>query len=449
MPRSLLIIEDEETLRKSLARLFSKDGFEVDTAGSAEAGMKLVDQNVYDVIVSDIILPKMDGIEMISRLRETLPEQIFIVITAYASLDTAIRALKAGAYDYIMKPIIHEEIKQVVKNAIAQKDLQRENLLLKRQVEEEKEFESIIGESRSIKGILDEVRKIADTKSNVLILGETGTGKELLARVIHDNSTRKNMPFVPIHCSAIPESLLESELFGHAKGAFTGAVASKKGLLEEADGSTVFLDEIGDVPLSFQVKLLRAIEEQDIRPLGSTKSKKVDLRFISATNLNLKEAVEQGRFREDLYYRINVITINLPPIRERREDVPLLLEHYLRKYSAEVGKGKKEFSPEAYSILTSYTWPGNIRELQNVVERAVLISEGPAIGPEHLPEDLRGTESSIEGSLKKELSIEEYTRSFIMKYQGVYGEQELADKLGITRKTLWQKRKKYGIKRPS
>jgi len=445
----LLIVEDEETLRKSLERLFVKQGFSVDTAGSAEAGLKLVDENSYDVIISDIILPKMDGIEMITRIREALPDQIFIVITAYASLDTAIRALKAGAYDYIMKPIIHEEIKQVVHNAVTQKDLKRQNTLLRRELDDGSNFNSIIGESRAIKDVLDEIRKVADTKSSILVLGETGTGKELLARVIHNNSSRRDMPFVPIHCSAIPENLLESELFGYSKGAFTGAMATKKGLFEEADGSTVFLDEIGDVPLSFQVKLLRALEEQDIRPLGSTKSKKVDLRFIAATNLNLKQAVESGRFREDLYYRVNVITISLPPIRERREDIPLLLAHYLSKYTTEVGKGPKEFSPDATSIMMSYRWPGNIRELQNVVERAVLISDGTVIGPEHLPEDLRGTESSLEGALQQGLSIEEYTRSFIMKYQGIYGEQELADRLGITRKTLWQKRKKMGIKKPS
>lgn len=449
MPKSLLIVEDEETLRESLGRLFSKEGFVVDTAGSAEEGLKLAEGNVYDVIISDIILPRMDGIEMLERIRDQLPEQTFIVITAYASLDTAIKALRAGAYDYIMKPIIHEEIKQVVRNAIRQKDLQRQNVLLRRQVESECGFANIIGESEALKGILGEVKKIADSRSSVLLLGETGTGKELLARVIHKNSSRRDMPFVPIHCSAIPESLLESELFGHMKGAFTGAVASKKGLLEEADGSTVFLDEIGDIPVSFQVKLLRAIEEQEIRPLGSTKTRKVDLRFIAATNSNLKEAVEQGRFREDLYYRINVITVILPPLRERREDIALLIDHYLEKYSAEVGKKIEGFSREAYSLLLGYRWPGNVRELQNVIERAVLISESPTIGPEYLPEDIRGAAESHEGAPDKELSIEEYTRSFIMKYQGDYSEQELARKLGITRKTLWQKRKKLGIQRPS
>ncbi len=449
MPSSLLIVEDEETLRESLGRLFAREGFWVNTAGSAEEGLKLAEGNDYDVIISDIILPHMDGIEMLTRVKDQRPEQIFVVITAYASLDTAIKALRAGAYDYIMKPIIHEEIKQVVRNAVRQKELQRQNLLLKRQVREECGFDNVIGESEAIKVIQAEIRKIADSRSAVLLLGETGTGKELLARVIHNNSSRRDMPFVPIHCSAIPENLFESELFGHAKGAFTGAVANKKGLLDDADGSTVFFDEIGDVPASFQVKLLRAIEEQEIRPLGSTKARKVDLRFIAATNSNLKEAVERGRFREDLYYRINVITINVPPLRDRKEDIPLLLDHYLKKYSSETGKRGCQLSSGVRSLLINYRWPGNVRELQNVVERAVLISEGPVIEPEHLPDDVRGTEPPPEVALKDELSIEAYTRSFILKYQDIYSEQELAARLGITRKTLWQKRKKLGIKRPS
>lgn len=445
----MLIVEDEETLRESLGRLFAKEGYSVSTAGSAEKGLELADGNDFDVIISDIILPRMDGIEMLVRLKEERPEQIFVVITAYASLDTAIKALRAGAYDYIMKPIIHEEIKQVVRNAVRQRELQRQNLLLRRQVKDHWGFDNVVGESEAMKAIQAEVEKIADSRSAVLLLGETGTGKELLARVIHNRSSRRDMPFVPIHCSAIPENLFESELFGHARGAFTGAVANKKGLLEEADGSTVFLDEIGDVPASFQVKLLRAIEEQEIRPLGSTKARKVDLRFITATNSNLKEAVKQGRFREDLYYRINVITINVPPIRERRDDISMLLEHYLRKYSSEAGKRGCELSPEARSLLVNYRWPGNVRELQNVVERAVLISEGPVIGPEHLPADIRGSETPPEGALQGGHSIEDYTRSFIVKNQALYNEQELAARLGITRKTLWQKRKKLGIKRPS
>jgi DNA-binding NtrC family response regulator len=313
MANKLLIIEDEETLRESLNRIFTKDGYEVETTGSAEAGMELIEAGTFDVIVSDIILPGMDGIQLLSKVRESIPDQIFIVMTAYASLETAIRALRAGAYDYIMKPVMHEEIKQVVKNALNQRQLMRENLLLKRELGKDYDFSSVIGQDPRLLELIEEVKKIADTRSNVLLLGETGTGKELFARVIHHNSSRKDMPFIPINCSVIPENLLESELFGHQKGAFTGAMSAKKGLFEEADGGTVFLDEIGEISPLLQTKLLRVLEDQLIRPVGSTRSTKVDLRFIAATNRDLEAAVKEGRFREDLYYRINTITLKIPP----------------------------------------------------------------------------------------------------------------------------------------
>jgi DNA-binding NtrC family response regulator len=447
MSKSILIVEDEQTLRESLQRLFSKEGYRVDTADSAEKALSLTVDAMYDIIVSDIILPGIDGIEMMTRIRENQPEVVFIVITAYASIDTSVKALRVGAYDYIMKPIIHEEILQVVANALKQKRLERENVLLKRQIGEEYDFSSIIGEKTSLQSIVAEVRKVADTRSNVLLLGETGTGKELFARVIHKSSSRRDMPFVPINCSAIPETLLESELFGYVRGAFTGAVAAKSGLLEDVSGGTMFLDEIGDMPPSLQAKLLRVFEDQQIRPLGSTKFRTVDIRFITATNQNLRGAVESGRFREDLYYRINVISLNMPPLRERREDIPELIQHYLERYSREFGKGVRTVSPEAMSVLRSYRWPGNIRELQNVLERAVLICDEDGIDLRHLPDSLQGKESFLDDSAKKELSIEEYIRSFIATFQSRYGEQELADKLGITRKTLWEKRKKWGFKR--
>ncbi len=448
MSKSILIVEDEETLRESLKRVFTKEGFNVETAGSAEEALKLSEENIYDVIISDIILPGMDGIELLSKIKQILPEQIFIVITAYASVNTAIQALRLGAYDYIMKPIIHEEIKQVVRNALKQKRLLKENLLLRQEIEKQYDFTNIIGESASIKNIIEEIKKIADTKSNVLLLGETGTGKELFARVIHHNSSRRDMPFIPINCSAIPENLLESELFGYVKGAFTGAITSKKGLLEEADGGTIFLDEIGDMPLSIQAKFLRVLEDQEIRPVGATKTKKVDIRFITATNKDLNEAVKKGQFREDLLYRINVITITLPPLRNRREDIEPLARYYVRKYANHLGKKVSDISPEAISLMVSYNWPGNVRELQNVIERAVILADNERIMPEHLPENIKTTESFFEESLNKALSIEDYTRAFILKYQHIYGEQELAEKLGITRKTLWEKRKKWGLKRP-
>ena len=447
MSKSILIVEDEETLRESIKRIFTREGFMVDAADSAEKGLALLETNVYDVIISDIILPGMDGIEMLIKVREQIPDQIFIVITAYASLDTSVKALRAGAYDYIMKPIIHEEIKQIVRNALRQKSLQSENVLLKREIGKSYDFSSIIGESPALKAILSEVRKITDTKSNVLLLGETGTGKELFARVIHHNSSRRLMPFVPINCSAIPENLLETELFGHVRGAFTGAVASKKGILEEAEGGTVFLDEIGDMSLALQAKLLRVIEDQIIRPVGSTKGTKMDIRFVTATNKDVRMAVKQGSFREDLYYRINVISIQIPPLRERKEDIASLIRYYLEKYSQEVGKQVKDVSPDAMHIMLNYEWSGNVRELQNVIERAILISDGDIIGPAHLPLNMRSDGALEQDVFDQKLSIEDYTKSFIQKYQTQFNEQQLADMLGITRKSLWEKRKKWGIQK--
>src|SRR5574341_700178 len=445
MSKNLLIVEDEETLRESIKRIFTKEGYTVDAVDSAEKGLALVEKNLFDVIISDIILHGMDGIEMLTRVREQIPDQIVIVVTAYASLDTSVKALRAGAYDYIMKPIIHEEIKQIVRNALRQKSLQAENVLLKREIGRTYDFSSIIGESPALKDLLGEVKKISDTKSSVLILGETGTGKELFARVIHHNSSRRDMPFVPINCSAIPENLLETELFGHVRGAFTGAVATKKGILEEAEGGTVFLDEIGDMSLSLQAKLLRVIEDQVIRPVGSTKGTKVDIRFITATNKDLTAGVKEGAFREDLYYRINVISLHIPPLRERKEDIGLLVNHYLAKYAQEMGKPVKDILPEALDVMMNYPWTGNVRELQNVIERAILISDGDLISSQHLPVSMRKEEMFEYQVFGHKLSIEDYTKAFIRKYQGQYNEQNLAKMLGITRKSLWEKRKKWGI----
>jgi transcriptional regulator with PAS, ATPase and Fis domain len=288
---------------------------------------------------------------------------------------------------------------------------------------------------------------VTDTRSNVLLLGETGTGKELFARVIHHNSVRRDMPFVPINCSAIPENLLETELFGHLRGAFTGAVATKKGLLEEADGGTVFLDEIGDMSMQLQAKLLRVIEDQVIRPVGSTKGTKVDLRFITATNRDLKTAVREGSFREDLFYRINVITVQIPPLRDRKDDIRSLVKHYLDRYCQEMGKAAKDIAPQALDVMTDYEWPGNVRELQNVVERAILIADGDIITPECLPDGIRGNGLFQDQVFDRKLTIEDYTKAFIARYQKQYNEQQIADMLGITRKSLWEKRKKWGIPR--
>ncbi len=447
MPKSILIVEDEETLRESLKRIFEKEAFRVDTADSAEKGLSLLETGIYDVIISDIIMPGIDGIEMLAKVREDSPDQIFIVMTAYASMETAIKALRAGAYDYIMKPVMHEEIKQVVRNALREKHLKVENLLLQKELGKTYDFSSIIGESPELKELIEEVRKVTDTRSNVLLLGETGTGKELFARVLHNNSSRREMPFIPINCSVIPENLLESELFGHQKGAFTGAVTSRKGLMEAADGGTVFLDEIGDINPYFQTKLLRVLEDQIIRPVGSTKSMKVDVRIVAATNKDLDTEVKSGDFREDLFYRINTITLNIPTLRERKEDIHLLAKHFLLKYSLELQKDVTSISGEALSRMKKYKWPGNVRELQNVIERAILITDGTKIETCDLPESIKAESNFSELSITKKLSIEDYTKAFIMQHQSRYNEQQIAGMLGITRKSLWEKRKRWGLER--
>ncbi len=447
MAERLLIVEDEEVLSESLKRVFSREGYEVDTAGSAEAALEVFENGFYDLIITDIILPGMDGIEFLKRVKEALPDQALIITTAYASLETAVEALRAGAYDYVVKPVIHEEIKQIVRNALHHRALQRENLLLKKQIEKQYDFSRIIGTSSAIRKIIHEVKKIADARSNLLILGETGTGKELVARAIHFNSSRVAKPFVPINCSAIPENLLESELFGHVKGAFTGAVTSKKGLFEEASGGTLFLDEIGDLSMNLQSKLLRVLEDHQIRPVGGTQSINIDIRFIAATNRDIETAVKEGRFREDLYYRINIIALKLPSLRERREDVELLVRHFIQKYSHELGKAVRDIDNEALELLVQYQWPGNIRELQNIIERAILIADDDTITREHLPECIQKEESFLREMFDKKLSIEDYTKAFILKYQSGYTEQQLADMLGITRKSLWEKRKRWGIAR--
>ncbi|RPI36456.1 MAG: sigma-54-dependent Fis family transcriptional regulator [Nitrospiraceae bacterium] len=447
MAEKLLIVEDEDTLRESLKRVFMRDGYEVDVAQDAESALKVLEGRTYDLIITDIILSGITGIELLKRYKEQNADQLIIVMTAFASLETAVEALRSGAYDYIIKPVIHEEIKRIVRNALRERSLRAENSILKKQIVERYDFDNIIGQSSAMSSLIQEVKKISDSKSNVLLLGETGTGKELFARSIHYSSSRRDEPFIPINCSAIPENLLESELFGYLKGAFTGAVNTKRGLFEEADRGTIFLDEIGELSLSLQSKLLRVMDDREIRPIGSLQSRKVDIRFITATNREMNKEVKGGAFREDLFYRINVITLKLPPLRERKEDILVLAHHFLEKYSHEIGKPVRHIDEPAQKMLLDYAWPGNVRELQNIIERAILITDSNFITPEHLHEGLKSSISFFSDSIEKGLSIEEYTKEFIMTYQKKFNEQKLADMLGITRKSLWEKRKRWGISR--
>jgi DNA-binding NtrC family response regulator len=445
MAERLLIVEDESTLRESLKRVFTRDGYETESSGTAEEALKLLEGSTYDLILSDILLPGMNGIDFLAEAKKRNPVQIFIIMTAYASIETAIGALRAGAYDYILKPVIHEDLKRLIRNALNAKSLQFENLLLKKQIELRYDFTHIIGQSQVIQTLIEEVKKIADSRSNVLVLGETGTGKELFTRAIHFNSSRRDKPFVPVNCSAIPDNLLESEFFGYLKGAFTGAHQAKRGLLEEADGGTIFLDEIADLNPSLQAKLLRVIDDHEIRPLGATQSRKVDIRIIAATNKDIQQAVKDGLCREDLYYRLNVVTLKLPALRERQEDILILAKHFMEKFALELGKPVREIHDSAARVLRDYPWPGNVRELQNILERAVIITDRLTILPEHLPEGLKISDSFLSKALDQSLSIENYTKLFIERYQSTVNEQKLAEMLGITRKALWEKRKKWGM----
>jgi DNA-binding NtrC family response regulator len=448
MAERILIVDNDDMLCESLKRVLSNEGYVVGSTGTAESALKLLDEMPIDLIITEIMLQGIDGIELLKRVRERFADLIVILMTTNATLDTALKAIKVGAYDYLLKPLMYEEIKQSVKNALIERSLRTENIILKKEIiKRRSDFEKIVGESSEIIALIDEVKKIADSKSNVLLLGETGTGKELFAKAIHYNSSRADKPFIPINCSAIPENLLESELFGYARGAFTGASTQKKGLFEAANGGTLFLDEIGDLSPTLQAKLLRVMDDHEIRPLGSIQTRKIDIRFITATNRDIIKEVREGRFREDLFYRINVVTLKLPSLRERKGDVKILAEYFFDMYSHEIGKPLKFIDETAMRLLMEYQWPGNVRELQNIIERAVLLADSDAILPEHLPEELRKKEHFTPEAIKTALSIEEYTKGFILKHQSECSEQKLAEMLGITRKALWEKRKKWGIRK--
>jgi DNA-binding NtrC family response regulator len=376
-----LIVDDEKGMRDLLSIMLKNEGHKVDAAESAGKARELIARGAYDLIISDISMPDGSGVDVLRVAKETQPDCIVVLITAYASTESAIEALKLGAYDYIIKPFDVEELRLVLKNALEKRRLETENTLLKRELKETSRFDDLVGESPAmdqVKAILD---RVAPTNSTVLVWGESGTGKELAARAIHRRSPRRARQFVSINCGALPDELLESELFGHVKGSFTGAVATKKGLFEVADGGTIFLDEIGDTSPAMQVKLLRVLQERQIRRVGGTDQIEVDVRIIAATNQDLEALVREKRFREDLYYRIHVIAVKMPPLREKREDIPVLAAHFLAKCTKMMGKRIREISPEAMRQLLDYSWPGNVRELENVIERAVALEASDRILP--------------------------------------------------------------------
>ena len=374
----ILVVDDEQSLREVLSIMLKRAGYAVTIAMDGEDAVELLQKEIFDLVITDLRMPKVDGMEVLKAVKSTSPETVVLIITAFASADSAVEAMKQGAYDYLTKPFQVDEVQLIIRNALEKRRLTTENMLLKREMASQSSFAQLVGQSEAIQRVFEVVRKVADSKSNVLICGESGTGKELVARAIHYNSVRSALPFVAVNCSAVPETLLESELFGHMKGSFTGAIANKAGLFEIANGGTIFLDEIGDTTPTIQVKLLRVIQEREFRRVGGSQDIKVDVRVVAATNKDLERAVADGSFREDLYYRLDVIPIRLPPLRMRTGDIPLLVNHFLERFAKESGKPKPVFSPDAMHVLLEHEWRGNVRELENLIERVVAFSvDGP------------------------------------------------------------------------
>ena len=448
----ILLIDDEENFRHMLSVILKKRGYDVETARNGIDGLKKVDTGSYDTVLCDIRMPEMDGLEFLKEAQKAGCESTIIMMSAYGTLDTAIEAMKLGAYDYISKPFKPDEIILTLKKAEERERLRRENLFLKKEVQKEYSFENIISKNERMRQLFDTIRKVAKYKSTILIEGESGTGKELVAKAIHFNSDRSNNPFIPINCGAIPENLLESELFGHTKGSFTNAVRTKKGLFEEADGGTIFLDEIGELPFQLQVKLLRVLQDGEIRRIGESRAIKIDVRIIAASIKDLDKEVREGKFRDDLFYRLNVLPMKIPPLRDRKEDVPLLVEHFINKYSRELGKPIEGIIPEALNSLLNYSWNGNVRELENVIERAIVLTESNHIQAENLPVEIQNPkEESRFSLLNDELSIKKASRYLevdlikkaLIKTKGNH--THAAKLLEISHRALLYKIKEYGI----
>jgi DNA-binding NtrC family response regulator len=441
----VLIVEDEDLMRELLTKILASENYRIFDASSGEEALKLLQDQTYDLVLTDLRLKAMDGLQLLSEVRTLDPEMVVIVMTAYASVETAVEAMRKGAYDYITKPFINDEIRVMLRRALDQRHLSRENRHLKRELRERYRFESIVGNSEAMEKVYHLIEKVSAISSNVLIFGETGTGKELVARAIHYNSERSDRPFVAVNCGALTETLLESELFGHVKGAFTGAIANKEGFFQKADKGTLFLDELSEVSHALQIKLLRAIQEREVIPVGGREPLKFDVRLIAATNKKLEDEVERGTFREDLFYRINVITVPLPPLRERKEDIPLLVNYFLQKYAQRLGRPSVKMSREAMQVLVNYDWPGNVRELENMIERAVALCEADLIETTDLPEKLTQVKIAIRVLDEYEMTLDALEEQHIKKVlQKVGGDKAKASQiLGINLSTLYRKLARY------
>jgi len=443
----VLVVDDDPVACDLLREVLSKEKYEVEVAGGGQEAVERGKEQPFDVVLVDVRMPDLDGLVVLRSLKVVNPETIVIMMTAFGSIETAIEAIKEGAYDYVSKPFKLEEIKLTIRRALEQRRLLRENLRFRQELREKYRFENIVGSSEKMLEVYKVIARVAPTRSTVLIQGESGTGKELIAKAIHYNSPRADRPFVAIDCGALAEGLLESELFGHVKGAFTGALASKKGLFEEAHGGTCFLDEVGDIGLGMQAKLLRVLQEHEIKRVGGVENIKVDVRIIAATNKDLEKLVQEGRFRDDLFYRLSVVTIPLPPLRERREDIPLLAYSFLRKYADQNDRPVSQVSSEAMALLEKYTWPGNVRELEHKIERAVALTTNPVLLPEDLPLKLRKLHEEAISPIETPSSLRELEKKHIQKIlKQTKGNKTLAaELLGIHRRTLYRLAKRYGI----
>jgi len=440
----ILVVDDEAIIRESLHDWIIDVGYQVFTAENGPRALEILEKEKPGIIITDLVMPEMDGIELMKKAKEILPKVEVMIITAYGSIPTAITAMREGAYDYIEKPFCPERVEFLIEKIVERQGLIEENVSLQRRLEEHYRFENIIAKSPEMQRVIEVIKIVAKSNATVLITGNSGTGKELVARAIHSQSYRRDKPFIAVSCAALPESLLESELFGHEKGSFTGAYAQKKGKFESANKGTLFLDEIGEMSANIQVHLLRILEEKEFTRVGGNELLKVDVRVISATNRDLHEAVANGKFREDLYYRLNVVTIELPPLRERKEDIPLLADYFLKKFTEENQKEITGFSPDAVDLLLKHEWPGNVRELENAIERAVILAKDPSIQVTDLPHDtlLSAGLPTLQGQFLKEVE-RNHILKILTESQGNYS--QTARILGISRMSLYNKVRAYGL----
>jgi DNA-binding NtrC family response regulator len=445
-PNKILIVDDERDICRALEFLLSREGYRIVTADSGQEALRKIEAEDFDLVITDMKMEGMDGLQVLENSLAMRPNLIVVIMTAFASVESAVEAMKKGASDYLVKPFINEDVKMTVRRLLEHKKVVQENIALRQQLSQQFGCREFVGISPQILRVFEVLEKVIPTRSNILILGESGTGKGLIAEIVHCNSQRKDRPFISINCSAIPENLLESELFGYRKGAFTGAASDKKGLITMADQGTLFLDEIGDMPLGLQAKILKVLESGEVLPVGETKSKFVDVRLVAATNKNLEEQIEKGLFREDLYYRLNVIEVKIPPLRERKEDIEVLARHFVEKYSRENQKKVVGITEETMDVLIQYPWPGNIRELRNIVERAVVLAGSEKIGLGELPDRLKRLDGPRSARTLKE-RLEYYEEKIIrdVLQSNDWDKERSATELGVDLATLYRKIKKLGI----